>query len=114
METCCRTILDFNDHVLRAYVALTLGCDTFIKGISGLGPAKVTNSLRAVCQRCEKENKSNEEKRQMYIEFVCKKYKEMKVEAFKAMAQAIIYEPVVEQDADKDEIYHYVFDSPDN
>ena len=38
----------------------------------------------------------------------------MTVEAFEVMAKATIYEPFVEQDANKDKIYHYVFDSPDN
>ena len=47
-------IFDFDDHVLQTYVALTLGCDAFIKGIPGLGPTKVTKILQAVCQRCEK------------------------------------------------------------
>ena len=38
----------------------------------------------------------------------------MKVEAFHAMAKAIIYEPVVEQDSDKEKEYNYIFDSPYN
>ena len=56
-------LMDLNDHVLRTYVALTLGCDAYIKGFAGLGPAKVSNILRDVNAPCEKEDKNNEEKR---------------------------------------------------
>ena len=67
-----KPLLDIDDHVLRVYIALTLGCDAYIKGVAGLGPAKVSNILRAVNIRCEKEGRNKQEKRDMYAQFVCK------------------------------------------
>ena len=46
----------------------------------------MSNILQAVNVRCEREDKNNEEKIEMYAQFICKKANGMTVAAFQAMA----------------------------
>ena len=107
-------VLNKEDHILSSYVALTLGRDAHIGGVKDVGPAKILNAIKSIKTIVRKDQWLVEQVIEKYADFVVKKYlkKQLTKEYFKVISSAIIYKPVVEQQADKETAYKYLFNKP--